>query len=35
MELNGEDRRRDPLDVRKATLAAIRGADPGIRLNDC
>ena len=33
--LNGDDLRRDPLQVRKATLASILAkARPGIRLND-
>ena len=35
VELNGDDLRRDPLDVRKATLAsAIARAAPGLRLNE-
>jgi ATP-dependent DNA ligase len=34
IELNGDDLRRDPLEVRKATLASILArAGPGIRLN--
>ena len=33
--LNGDDLRRDPLQVRKATLASILGrARPGIRFNE-
>jgi ATP-dependent DNA ligase len=33
--LNGDDLRRDPLDVRKATLASVlRRAAPGLRLNE-
>ena len=33
-ELNGDDLRRDPLEVRKATLASIVAkASPGIRFN--
>jgi ATP-dependent DNA ligase len=35
IELNGDDLRRDPLEVRKATLASILvKARPGIRLNE-
>ena len=35
IELNGDDLRRDPLEVRKATLASIVAkAHPGIRLNE-
>jgi hypothetical protein len=35
IELDGEDLRRDPLEVRKATLASmITRAEPGIRLNE-
>jgi bifunctional non-homologous end joining protein LigD len=35
IELNGDDLRRDPLEVRKATLASIVAkARPGIRLNE-
>jgi bifunctional non-homologous end joining protein LigD len=35
IELNGDDLRRDPLQVRKATLASIlTKARPGIRLNE-
>src|SRR5262249_1299441 len=35
IELNGEDLRRDPLEVRKATLASIVAkASPGIRFNE-
>ena len=35
IELNGEDLRRDPLQVRKATLASIVAkARPGIRFNE-
>jgi bifunctional non-homologous end joining protein LigD len=35
IELNGDDLRRDPLQVRKATLASIVAkARPGIRFND-
>jgi bifunctional non-homologous end joining protein LigD len=35
IELNGDDLRRDPLDVRKATLASVlRRAAPGLRLNE-
>jgi len=35
IELNGDDLRRDPLEVRKATLASIVAkASPGIRLNE-
>src|SRR5260221_11769996 len=34
IELNGDDLRRDPLQVRKATLASILAkAGPGIRFN--
>jgi bifunctional non-homologous end joining protein LigD len=34
IELNGDDLRRDPLHVRKATLASIEAkASPGIRFN--
>jgi ATP-dependent DNA ligase len=33
--LNGDDLRRDPLEVRKATLASIVAkASPGIRFNE-
>ena len=35
IELNGDDLRRDPLEVRKATLAALMAkASPGIRFNE-
>ena len=35
IELNGDDLRRDPLDVRKATLASLLARTaPGIRFND-
>ena len=35
IELNGDDLRRDPLVVRKATLASVLAkAGPGIRFND-
>src|SRR5260370_262176 len=35
IELNGDDLRRDPLDVRKATLASVLAkAAPGLRLNE-
>src|SRR5262249_32062653 len=35
IELNGDDLRRDPLEVRKATLASIVAkAQPGIRFNE-
>ena len=35
IELNGDDLRRDPLEVRKATLASIVAkARPGIRFNE-
>jgi bifunctional non-homologous end joining protein LigD len=35
IELNGDDLRRDPLEVRKATLAStLAKAGPGIRLNE-
>jgi bifunctional non-homologous end joining protein LigD len=35
IELNGEDLRRDPLEVRKATLASVLAkAGPGIRFNE-
>jgi hypothetical protein len=35
IELNGDDLRREPLEVRKATLAsALAKAAPGLRLND-
>jgi bifunctional non-homologous end joining protein LigD len=35
IELNGEDLRRDPLEVRKATLASVLAkARPGIRFNE-
>ena len=35
IELNGDDLRRDPLEVRKATLASIvANARPGIRFNE-
>ena len=35
IELNGDDLRRDPLEVRKATLASIVAkANPGIRFNE-
>jgi bifunctional non-homologous end joining protein LigD len=33
IELNGDDLRREPLEVRKATLASIQ-ARPGLRLNE-
>ena len=34
IELNGDDLRRDPLEVRKATLASVLAkAGPGIRFN--
>jgi bifunctional non-homologous end joining protein LigD len=35
IELNGDDMRRDPLEVRKATLASVVAkASPGIRFNE-
>jgi bifunctional non-homologous end joining protein LigD len=35
IELNGDDLRRDPLEVRKATLASVLAkVGPGIRLNE-
>jgi bifunctional non-homologous end joining protein LigD len=35
IELNGDDMRRDPLEVRKATLASLlRRSPPGLRLNE-
>jgi hypothetical protein len=35
IELNGDDPRRDPLEVRKATLASVLAkAEPGIRFNE-
>ena len=35
LELNGADLRREPIEVRKATLASIlRKSRPGVRLND-
>ena len=35
IELDGEDMWRDPLAVRKATLASLlRGAAPGLRFNE-
>jgi bifunctional non-homologous end joining protein LigD len=35
IELNGDDLRRDPLEVRKATLASVLAkARPGIRFNE-
>jgi ATP-dependent DNA ligase len=35
IELNGADLRRDPLNVRKATLASVLArAAPGLRLNE-
>jgi bifunctional non-homologous end joining protein LigD len=35
IELNGDDLRRDPLEVRKATLASIVAkASPGLRFNE-
>jgi bifunctional non-homologous end joining protein LigD len=35
IELNGDDLRRDPLNVRKATLASVLArASPGLRLNE-
>jgi bifunctional non-homologous end joining protein LigD len=35
IELNGDDLRRDPLEVRKATLASVlAGAAPDLRLNE-
>src|SRR5215475_13796705 len=35
IELNGDDLRRDPLDVRKATLRSVLAkAGPGLRLNE-
>jgi bifunctional non-homologous end joining protein LigD len=35
IELNGDDLRNDPLEVRKATLASVLGkAGPGLRLNE-
>ena len=36
IELNGDDLRRDPLQVRKATLTSVlaRAAFPGIRFNE-
>jgi bifunctional non-homologous end joining protein LigD len=35
IELNGDDLRREPLEVRKAMLASVlTKADPGLRLNE-
>jgi bifunctional non-homologous end joining protein LigD len=35
LELNGDDLRREPIEVRKATLASIlRKSWPGVRLNE-
>jgi bifunctional non-homologous end joining protein LigD len=35
IELNGDDLRREPLEVRKATLASVLAkASPGLRLNE-
>jgi bifunctional non-homologous end joining protein LigD len=35
IELNGDDLRREPLEVRKATLASVVAkAAPGVRLNE-
>jgi ATP-dependent DNA ligase len=35
IELNGDDLRRDPLEVRKATLKSVLvKAGPGLRLNE-
>jgi ATP-dependent DNA ligase len=35
LELNGSDLRREPIEVRKATLASIlRKSRPGVRLNE-
>ena len=35
IELNGDDLRREPFEVRKATLASVlRRAAPGLRLNE-
>jgi bifunctional non-homologous end joining protein LigD len=35
LELNGEDLRREPIEVRKATLASVlRGCPRGVRLNE-
>jgi ATP-dependent DNA ligase len=35
LELDGKDLRREPIEVRKATLASIlRGCQPGLRLNN-
>ena len=35
LELNGTDLRREPIEVRKATLASIlRKSRPGVRLNE-
>ena len=35
LELDGADMRREPIEVRKATLASIlRESQPGVRLND-
>jgi bifunctional non-homologous end joining protein LigD len=35
LELNGKDLRREPLEVRKATLASLsRGSLPGLRINE-
>ena len=35
IELNGDDLRRDPLEIRKATLASIVAkASPGLRFNE-
>ena len=35
LELDGEDLRREPIEVRKATLASIlRKSRPGVRLNE-
>ena len=35
LELNGDDLRREPIEVRKATLAStLRKSQPGVRLNE-
>jgi bifunctional non-homologous end joining protein LigD len=35
LELNGTDLRKEPIEVRKATLASIlRKSQPGVRLNE-
>ena len=34
LELDGRDLRREPIEVRKATLASVlRGCSPGVRFN--